>query len=349
MANQKTPKFLELDFNEYVATGIDRRDLKISPEDFWAAASEQRTLIRRSENQAIFYASVGLALILLALPTGYFGAMGSLILLATAASLTAVGYWFCKLGFAVKKWRRILTIGGWKSLEFRLESEFEAIFEQVKSGDHQILEIDKGGVGTFSSPVSRQPVAKTYGAQALNGKLFPSTLFPDLAAKSQKFLVIVPAPSGDWFNYFVWNEPIASDIEDLFDLTPDIYPGDEFKRHKAKIALSTIASFVIEQKLEKRKFNSKDVVVGQFQNALKLKAAILRQGGEITDLEEQQLCRLNITGSAPLVEVVQIEKRRAPKPEFWFLNMMSGDYDPILRPLTHTIETKFGALPTFVM
>jgi hypothetical protein len=348
MANQKAEKLIELGLDEYVAARVQQTDLQIAPREFWLAASEQRALLQGAERLAIFTLSLGILLIFLAIPAWFFGLQGSSVLIASGTFLALAGFLLCKAGFSCGNWQRVLTFRGLRPLTFRLAAEFQAVFDLVRSGEHQLLEISEIGLGAFNSPVSHQPVAKTYGPTAFDNPKFPETLFLDDANIAPKFIVVFPSPSGDWFNFYVWNEPVASQIADLFDQTPNIYEGDKVKRRKAKIALCTIANFVIQQKKYGRKFNSKDVVVRQFQAALKHQAAVLRQSGGIDVLGELQLCRLNITGTAPTTEPTEIERRKAPKPESWFLNLMSGDYDPILRPLAVTIEDKLGAVPTFV-
>lgn len=348
MSNQKAPKLQEFELDEYVAARIQQTNLPITAADFLVAAFEQRSRIQHAADLASLCACIGIGFMLWALPAWYFGLPKSPMLLATAALLTALGFMFCRAGFDGKNWQNVLTLTGMQSLEFPLVSEFRAVVEPVLSGEHQVFEIDQTGIGVFNTPVSNQPVTKTYGAQALNDLRFPATLFEAEATSARKFIIVTPVATGDWFNFFVWNEPVASHIADLFDNTPDIYKGETIKRLKARVALCTIANFVVEQKQLGRKFNSKDTVVTQFQTALKLEATTQRQANKITDVEERQLCRLNITGAAPTEEVEEIEKRKSPKPESWFLNMMSGDYDPILRPLAQTIKAKNGELPTFV-
>jgi hypothetical protein len=348
MANQKAEKLIELGLDEYVVARVQQTHLQIAPREFWVAASEQRALLQGAESLAIFTLSLGVVLIFLAIPTWFFGLQGSSALIASGTFLALAGFLLCKAGFSRDKWQRVLMFRGLRSLEFRLAREFQSVFDLVRSGEHQLLEISESGIGAYNSPVSHQPVAKAYGPTAFENPKFPETLFLDDANIAKKFIVVAPSPSGDWFNFYVWNEPVASQIEDMFDQTPDIYEGDTVKRRKAKIALCTIANFVIQQKMQGRKFSSKDLVVRKFQEALKHQAAVLWQSGEIDVLRELQLCRLNITGTAPTNEPTEIERRKASKPESWFLNLMSGDYDPILRPLAVSIEAKVGILPPFV-
>ena len=85
-----------------------------------------------------------------------------------------------------------------------------------------------------------------------------------------------------------------------------------------------------------------------FEKALKIEAARLRAAGEIDDLEERQLCRLNITGEAPSSDPAETSGNRGRKPDSWFRNLMTGHYDPVTRDLAVTIRNELNVSPGFV-
>jgi PIN domain nuclease of toxin-antitoxin system len=135
---------------------------------------------------------------------------------------------------------------------------------------------------------------------------------------------------------------------DLFDRTPEIYAGETIKRLKVRIALREIAAFMVRQREAGKVVTRKDVVVTAFETALKIEAGRLRAVGEIDDLEERQLCRLNITGEAVSTDPAETSGNRGHKPESWFLNLMSGQYTPVTRPLAATIRNELNHSPGFV-
>lgn len=115
---------------------------------------------------------------------------------------------------------------------------------------------------------------------------------------------------------------VAQELLHLFDKTPDIYPDERIKRLKVRIALQVIIDLASTnaEVPSPRSLNGSNVVK-KFSSTLKFEASRLLQAGEINDLEERLLCRVNITGDDTSFDPAAEGKKHTKKPHSWFLDL----------------------------
>ena len=347
MAKPHSTKLVETDFDEYLELRINQLGLHTSVADIRASAIRFQKNIDLVHNQANASLALGAAILF---------AIGHKIAVAPTLGLKdftwilpggLLAFALLAFGFRRRSWTRYL--GLWSLWPLRCEAQFaiDDVLDEVDSGNHTIMRIADSGTGTTATPVSHKPVDLVFGQGCLAETWLAAKLFGSENAK-RKFVVVTPEATGEWFNYFLWNPPVADHLLDLFDRTPEIYAGDSIKRLKVRIALREVVEFVAKQKESGKAAIRKDVVVSAFEKALKIEAARLRAAGEIDDNEERQLCRLNITGDAVTYDPVETSGNRGRKPESWVLNLMSGQYRPVTRPLSETVRNELNSTPGFV-
>jgi len=347
MAKPHSTRLLESDFDEYLELRINQLGLQTTVAHIRASAIKFQDMVGLVHNQANALLALGAATLF---------ATGHKVAVATALKLTdliwivpggVLAFASLAIGFRRRNWTRYLGMRGLRALRCEAQPAIDDVLDEVDAGHHTVMRIANSGTGMTATPVSHRPVDLILGKGCLADPWLAAKLFGGENAQRQ-FVVVTPEATGEWFNYYLWNPPVADHLLDLFDHTPEIYAADKLKRLKVRIALSEIASFVTKQRDTGKAVTRKDVVVTAFEKALKIEAARLRGAGEIDDLEERQLCRLNITGEAVSTDPAETSGNRGRKPESWFLNLMSGQYTPVTRPLAATIRNELNLSPGFV-
>lgn len=347
MAKPHSTKLVETDFDEYLELRINQLGLHSSVAEIRASAIRFQKKIDLVHNQANALLALGAAILF---------AVSHKIAVAPTLALNdflwilpgvILAFALLAFGFRRRRWTRYLGWLGMRPLRCEVQSVIDDVLDEADAGIHTIMRIADSGTGMTATPVSHRPVDLVFGKGCLAEAWLAAKLFGSENAKRQ-FVVVTPEATGEWFNYFLWNPPVAGHLLDLFDRTPEIYAGDSIKRLKVRIALREIAAFVVRQRETGKATTRKDMVVSAFEKALKIEAARLRAVGEIDDLEERQLCRLNITGEAVSNDPAETSGNRGRKPESWFLNLMSGQYTPVTRPLAATIRNELNMSPGFV-
>ncbi|MFM5953329.1 MAG: hypothetical protein ACKOPE_03370 [Novosphingobium sp.] len=351
MTKPHSTRLLETDFDEYLELRINQLGLHATVADIRTSAFEFQKQIGLVHNQANALLALGI-ITLFAIghkfaiaPTGKL--IDILLDLIWIVPGCAIAFGLLFYGFRRQSWNHYLGLGRMRPLRCTAQPIIDEVLDEVDAGHHTIMRIADSGTGTTASPISHRPVELVLGKGCLASPWLAAKLFGGENAKRQ-FVVVTPEATGEWFNYFLWNAPVADHLLDLFDRTPEIYAGERMKRTKARIALREIAAFVAAQKSSAKPALRKDVVVSAFEKALKIEAARLRAANEIDDLEERQLCRLNITGEAASTDPAETSGNRGRKPESWFLNLMSGQYTPVTRPLAATVRNELNLSPGFV-
>ncbi len=347
MAKPHSTKLVETDFDEYLELRINQLGLHTSVDDIRASAIRFQKKIDLVHNQANA---------LLALGASILFAVCHKIAVAPALGLKdflwilpggLLAFALLALGLRRRSWTHYLGLRGMRPLRCEAQTAVDDVLDEADAGNHTIMRIADSGTGTTATPVSHRPVDLVFGQGCLAELWLAAKLFGSENAK-RKFVVVTPEATGEWFNYFLWNPPVADHLLDLFDRTPEIYAGDSIKRLKVRIALREVVAFVAKQKESGKAAMRKDVVVSAFEKALKIEAGRLRAAGEIDDNEERQLCRLNITGDAVTYDPAETSGNRGRKPESWVLNLMSGQYRPVTRPLSETVRNELNSAPGFV-
>ena len=347
MAKPHSTKLVETDFDEYLELRINQLGLHTSVANIRASAIDFQQLIDLVHNQANASLPLGVAILF---------AVARKCAVAPALDLEGLlgilpggflAFALLALGFRRRSWTHYLGLRGMRPLRCEAQTAIDDVLDEADAGNHTIMRIADSGTGTTATPVSHRPVDLVFGQGCLAAAWLAAKLFGRENAK-RKFVVVTPEATGEWFNYFLWNPPVADHLLDLFDRTPEIYAGDTIKRLKVRIALREVVAFVAKQKESGKAAMRKDVVVSAFEKALKIEAARLRAAGEIDDNEERQLCRLNITGDAVSYDPAETSGNRGRKPESWVLNLMSGQYRPVTRPLSETVRNELNSTPGFV-
>ena len=347
MAKPHSTKVVETDFDEYLDLQINQLGLRTSVADIRASAIKFQKQIDLVHNQANALLALGAAILF---------AVAHKIAVAPTLDLNAflwilpggiLAFALLAFGFRRRSWTRYVGLGGIRPLRCDAQSTIDDVLDETDAGNHTIMRIADSGTGMAATPVSHRPVDLVLGQGCLTKPWLAAELFGSENSKRQ-FVVVRPEATGEWFNYYLWNPPVAEHLLDLFDRTPEIYAGETIKRLKVRIALREIAAFMVRQREAGKVVTRKDVVVTAFETALKIEAGRLRAVGEIDDLGERQLCRLNITGEAVSTDPAETSGNRGHKPESWFLNLMSGQYTPVTRPLAATIRNELNHSPSFV-
>lgn len=346
MSQQRPTRLLETPLDEYLERRIEELALPTSVARVRAGGAQLEQMISVMNGQASALITAGLIImfVIVRKATMASGLDSANIIPAILLALVASPLLF--YGFRRKKWRRYLSLSGFRSLSVGDESSFRELFSAVNSGTHSLMRIANDGMGSISTPVSHRPVDLVLGKECLSDPWFAAKLFGKTHS-DREFLAISQESAGDWFQYYLWHAPIAERLLDLFDRTPQIYLGDHLRRTKVRIALREIAAAVSTQASLGQTPLRKDVVVAQFERALRREAEGLRSMGKITELEYQQLRRLNITGESVSHDPAETSGNRGRKPESWFLNLMAGQYAPINRPLSETVRKELNIAPGF--
>lgn len=346
MAKPRPPQLTEKEFEEYLGQRIDQLGLPCTVDDVRASAAALEKAIGLVNTQAnvclvlgasaLFVAGSALAII----PTPGLGE------LALIAILGLVAFFLLAAGFRRRKWTRYLGLGTIRPLTCAEQSNIDDLLHEIDAGNHTVMRIANGGTATSATPVSHRPADLVIGKDCLADRRLAATLFGS-ANERRQFVAIVPEPTGEWYNYYLWHPPVADHLGDLFDRTKHIYAGDTVKRLKVRIALGTISASAAEHRQNRKAPPPKDTVVTAFERALREEAARLLAEGAITPLEEAQLRRLNITGEQASNDPA-LTGNRGRKPESWFVELMGGRYAPVNRPLSETIQDELNVAPHFV-
>lgn len=349
MGKPRSSKFAETDFDEYVTQRISELGLGTTVTEIRNAATQFEKVVESLEGQAIallWLAAICLGFILYTIASTPEFSAGQA---SSIALFGALGFICFLAGMRPKTWKYSLPWWGWpRAVKCRQQSNIDAVLHEVNAGNHSIMRLATSGVGAFASPVSNRPVDLILSQNVLSDPWIAATLFgtknPD-----QRFIVVTPEPTGDWVNFYLWHPPVAPELLHLFDKTPDIYPDERVKRLKVRIALQVIIDVVtgnVEAPSKESLVEGK--VVKRFENTLKMEAARLLHAGEINDLEERQLCRVNISGEAPSVDPAEDGKKHDKKPHSWFLELKGGRYAAVIGPLSNTVQAELNLSPRFV-
>lgn len=346
MAKPRPPQLVELEFDEYLGQRIDQLGLACTIADLRASAS--------AFQRAVGWVNIQ-ANVLLVLGASALFVAGSAIAtipelglgeLAFIAALGLAAFALLAAGFRRRKWTHYLGLGGVRPLTYTEQLNIEDLLHEVDAGNHTVMRIAESGAAAAATPVSRRPVDLVIGKDCLADRRLAVTLFGSANAGRQ-FAAIVPEPTGEWFNYYLWHPPVADHLLDLFDRTKQMYAGDTVKRLKVGIALRTISECAARHRQDRKAPPPKDTVVTAFARALKEKASRLSAEDAITPLEQAQLCRLNITGEQGSNDPAETGNR-GRKPESWFVELMGGRYAPVNRPLSETIQDELNIAPHFI-
>ncbi len=349
MGKPRSSKSAETDFDEYVTRRISELGLATTVTEIRNAATQFETVVEYLEGQAIallWFAAICFGFILYTIASTPEFSAGQA---SSIALFGALGFICFLAGMRPKTWKYSLPWWGWpRAVKCRQQSNIDAVLHEVNAGNHSIMRLATSGVGAFASPVSNKPVDLILSQNVLSDPWIAATLFgtknPD-----QRFIVVTPEPTGDWFNFYLWHPPVAPELLHLFDKTPDIYPDERVKRLKVRIALQVIIDVVtgnVEAPSKEKLVEGK--VVKRFENTLKMEAARLLNAGEINDLEERQLCRVNISGEAPSVDPAEDGKKHDKKPHSWFLELKGGRYAAVIGPLSNTVQAELNLSPRFI-
>jgi hypothetical protein len=347
MSKTQSNRFYERSLETFVDDRLNILNLSTTTQDFLTSAEKCRIQKVVAFYQGQFLRWFGGAIMCLATYLMVFARGLPILVFAICLAAFACSFVMIRFGFGSKFWKYYLGLNGLQKIQFNHQEEFRAVFATVIDNKDMLVLLAHEGTGKQLTPLSHLPIETYFSARAFDNPCLALELFKPADIK-HKFLVISPEPSGDWFNYYIWNEPVSKRIGEIFDAATSIYSSDLVKRHKARIAVTTIAKFVTDNKRCNKKFQKKDVVVNEFTKVLKLEASRLRKEGAINELQEMQLYRINISGEKPSSDPIDTEGKKRQKPESWFLNLMSGDYPAILGALEDAVFREFGTLPSFV-
>lgn len=351
MGKPRSSKSAETDFDEYVTRRISELGLPTNLKDIRTAATQFENVVASVESQAfglLVVAAICLGFILYTVARVPELSAGEVLSIALAG---ATGLLCVFVGTRPKKWRYSLPWWGWpRAVKCRQQSNIDAVLHEVNAGNHSIMRLATSGAGAFASPVSNKPVDLILSQNVLSDPWIAATLFGSKnKKKKRRFIVVTPEPTGDWFNFYLWHPPVAQELLHLFDKTPDIYPDERIKRLKVRIALQVIIDVVTGNVEAPSKENLvKGKVVKKFENTLKIEASRLLQAGEINDLEERLLCRVNISGEAPSIDPAEEGKKHTKKPHSWFLELKGGRYAAVIGPLSNTVQAELNLSPSFI-
>lgn len=349
MGKPRSSKSAETDFDEYVTRRISELGLPTNLKDIRTAATQFENVVASVEGQAIgllVFAAICLGFILYTVARIPELSAGEVLSIALAG---ATGLLCVFVGTRPKKWRYSLLWWGWpRAVKCRQQSNIDAVLHEVNAGNHSIMRLATSGVGAFASPVSNKPVDLILNQNVLSDPWIAATLFGSRDA-DRRFIAVTPEPTGDWYKFYLWHPPVAPELLRLFDETPDIYPDDRIKRLKVRVALQVIIDVVTGNVEAPSKENLVEAkVVKKFENTLKMEAARLLRAGEINDLEERQLCRVNISGEAPSIDPAEDGKKHDKKPHSWFVELKGGRYAAVIAPLSNTVQAELNLSPSFI-
>lgn len=251
------------------------------------------------------------------------------------------------MSFRRSNWTSYLAMTGLRPLAISEQPVIDAVLQKVDQGPDSIKRIALDGIGIETTPVEGEPVDLSIGKGCLADRRAVMEIFGALGLH-REFVVVVPEPTGEWFNFYLWHPPVAERLEEMFNKTPEIYTDSQVKRIKVRIALVEIAKYVKERLAAGKPLGAKSVVAKRVEKKLKLEATKLRAAEEINELEEQQLCRVNITGDAPSSDPAETAGNRGKKPESWLFELMGGRYTTVVRPLSETIQRETDVPSGFV-
>jgi len=225
MAKPHSTKLLETDFDEYLDLRINQLGLHTSVANIRASAIRFQKNIDLVRNQANALLALGAAILFAVGHKLAVAPMFSLkdFLWVLPAGLLAFALF--AFGFRRRSWTRYL--GLWRLRPLRCEAQFaiDDVLDEVDAGNHTIMRIADSGTGTTATPVNHRPVDLVLGKGCLTEAWLAARLFGSENARRQ-FVVVTPEATGEWFNYYLWNPPVADHLLDLFDRTAEIYSGD---------------------------------------------------------------------------------------------------------------------------
>jgi hypothetical protein len=348
MGKPRSSKSAEIDFDDYVERRISELGLSTNLKDIRTAATHFEKVVVLVEGLAVgllVFAAICLAFILYTVARTTELSAGEVLSIALAGT---IGLLCVFVGTRPKRWGYGLWRGSQCAVKCRQQSNIDAVLHEVNAGNHSIMRLTTSGAGAFGSPVSNRPVDLILSQNLLSDPWIAATLFGRKAAK-RRFIAVTPEPTGDWYKFYLWHPPVAPELLRLFDETPDIYPDERIKRLKVRVALQVIIDVVTGNVEAPSKENLVEAkVVKRFENTLKIEATRLLRAGEINDLEERQLCRINISGEAPSFDPAEDGKKNDKKPHSWFVELKGGRYAAVIGPLSNTVQAELNLSPRFI-
>lgn len=347
MAKARTTSWTELDFEDYLEARLAALDLDSTLADIHASLDdfERRSKIADSQTVTLGVASV---IILIVLGGVYIlNETFSLELIAWYSVLASLSALAMFTSFRRSKWTLYLAKTGLRPLVISEQPAIDAVLKKVDQGPDTIKRISLDGIGIETTPVEGSPVDLSIGKGCLADRRAVLEIFGS-QGRRREFVVVVPEPTGEWFNFYLWHPPVAERLDEMFDKTPEIYADSLVKRIKVRIALIEIAKYVKERLAAGKPLGAKSLVVKRVAKELKLQATKLRAVEDINDLEEQQLCRINITGDALSSDPAETAGNRGKKPESWLFELMGGRYATVIKPLSETIQRETNVPLGFV-
>ncbi|WP_416908189.1 MAG: hypothetical protein ACMVO5_00765 [Polymorphobacter sp.] len=348
MGKPRSSKSAEIDFDDYVERRISELGLSTNLKDIRTAATHFENVVVLVEGLAVgllVFAAICLGFILYTVARTPELSAGEVLSIALAGT---IGLLCVFVGTRPKRWGYGLWRGSQCAVKCRQQSNIDAVLHEVNAGNHSIMRLTTSGAGAFGSPVSNRPVDLILSQNVLSDPWIAATLFGS-KNKKRRFIVVTPEPTGDWFNFYLWHPPVAQELLHLFDKTPDIYPDERIKRLKVRIALQVIIDLVsANAEVPSPRSLNKSNVVKRFRSTLKIEASRLLQAGEINDLEERLLSRVNITGDDPSFDPAAEGKKHTKKPHSWFLELKGGRYAAVIDPLSKTVQAELNLSPRFI-
>jgi len=349
MGKTRSSKSAETDFDEYVTRRISELGLQTNLKDIRTAATQFESLISFLHHQAnvlIVLSAICLCFILYLVVGTPDPSVFDMVVITLSG---AVGFICAFAGMQRKKWKYCLD--WWvlpRRVKCREQRNIDAVLHDVNIGNHSIMRLATSGMAPFASPVSTSPVDLILSQNVLSDPWIAAFLFGSKNT-GRRFIAVMPEPTGDWFNFYLWHPPVAPELLHLFDKTPDIYPDERIKRLKVRIALQVIIDLVsANAEVPSPRSLNESNVVKRFRSTLKIEASRLLQAGEINDLEERLLSRVNITGDDPSFDPAAEGKKHTKKPHSWFLSLKGGRYAAVIDPLSKTVQAELNLSPRFV-
>lgn len=336
-----------MDFEDYLEARRAALGLECTLPDIHASVDDFERRSQIATNQAVLLAAASVIILIVLGGVYILNETFSPELIAWYAVLASFVALALFVSFRRSNWTSYLAMTGLRPLAISEQPAIDAVLQKVDQGPDSIKRIALNGIGIETTPVEGEPVDLCIGKGCLADRKAVMEIF-GAQSRDREFVVVVPEPTGEWSNFYLWHPPVAERLEEMFNKTPEIYADSQVKRIKVRIALIEIAKYVKEKLAAGKPLGAKSVVVKRVEKELKLQATKLRAAGEITELEEQQLCRINITGDAPSSDPAETAGNRGKKPESWLFELMGGRYATVVKPLSETIQRETNVSPGFV-
>lgn len=343
----------EVPFAKYLGERIKQLDLPVTEEDLHKdanALARRKGLLLNYRNG--FVAAGGS---LLAVGVGIASTSGhqSLTpLLPAILGSFALAFALLWTGFRALRWNRYLRWFRIVRVEFKHMAELASILEKVSdsSGGHRIMRI--AASGAMQTPATLQPSDWILGPGALADRFIALSLFGELADQDA-LIVIVPAQTGKWQNYYFWHPPVRDRLAELWGKSVSKYQKHPVDHHKVRVALEVLADFASSGRAE-------TVQAGQLEStltkllilALKREARKLLGSDQINVVEaaemEEIALKVDRGGEAESRATTLGTLRRSSGSDRWFHRLRNADYPAICLPLKAAVKAELGIDPSYV-